>query len=93
MSTPSEYREDMRAALQATLHKHADLPAETGQVVHFVVLMEVLDPSTGEVNLIHSLSERLSSWHAVGMLKSCEDDLSNGPIMYTCGGHGDDDDE
>lgn len=92
MTAPSEYREDMRAALQGTLHKHADVPAETGQVVHFIVLMEVLDPSTGEVNLIHSLSERLSSWHAVGMLSSCVDDLSNQPVIYTCS-HEDDDDE
>jgi hypothetical protein len=90
VSSPTEYREDMRAALQATLHKHADVPAETGQVVHYIVLMEVLDPTTGEVNLIHSLSDRLSSWHAVGMLSSCVDDLSHQPIIYTCGGHDDD---
>jgi hypothetical protein len=93
VSNPSEYREDMRQALQDTLHKHADIPAETGQVIHFIVLMEVLDPSTGDVNLIHSMSERLSTWHAYGMAASFQDDVSNQPIMYQCNGDHDDDDE
>lgn len=91
----SSYLDDLRDALQATLHKHAENAHETGQVVNFVLAMEVLSPATGDKNLIHSLSEGLPSWHAIGILDSFKQDLYGGPLLYHVHGEecGEDDDD
>lgn len=78
----SAYTDDVRGALQETLHKHAENLHETGQVIHFVVAMEVLSPATGEKNLIHTVSDGLPSWHAIGILDSFKQDLYGGPLLY-----------
>lgn len=88
----SAYTDEMMEVLQATLHKHAENAHETGAVVHYVLAMEVLSPATGEKNLIHTVSEGLPSWHAIGILDSFKQDLYGGPLLYHVT-EGDDDDD
>lgn len=88
----SAYSDELRDVLEAVLHKHAENGHETGQVVNYVLAMEVLSPVSGDKNLIHTVSEGLPSWHAIGILDSFKQDLYGGPLLYHVT-DGEDDDE